>query len=311
MYAAIQPRLDVRHLQMLVAIHETGSVSDAANMLGITPSALTHRIREAERRLDLALYTHVRGRLRPTPAGEGLRQAAERLLADLDRAEAAARAVSGGVSHVVRLGIGFYTAYHWLPRFLARLSDQAPDIQIEIVADAARRPFHMLLDGGIDLAIVAGDPDGAGIEGVRLFADELVAIMAPGHRLAGRDHIVAEDLVDESYLTYSRQSMPGHEYDSLMRPANLYPRRWISVELPEAIAELVSAGFGMSILAHWAVAPHIRWGRLAHTRVTALGLPIDWYAALRQSDAADAPARTVARALADWCRDVPDAFAGS
>ncbi len=311
MYATIRPSLEVRHLRMLVAIAEAGSVSDAADALAVTPSALTHRIREAERRLGLALYSRVRGRLRPTPAGEGLRQAAERLLADLDRAEADARAVGGGVGHVVRLGIGFYTAYHWLPQFLHRLSGVAPDVQVEIVADAARRPLDMLLEGGIDVAIVSGDPTGTGVEGVRLFTDELVAIMTPGHALAGRAHIVAEDLVDEDYITYSRTAMPGHEYDRLMRPANVYPRRWASVELPEAIAELVSAGFGVSILAHWAVAPHIRWGRLAHARVTADGLPIEWYAALRAADDAAAPARAVARVLAEWCRDVPDAFAGA
>lgn len=310
MHAPARPSLDVRHLRMLVAIARAGTVSDAADMLGVTPSALTHRIREAERRLGLAIYSRIRGRLRPTPAGEGLRQAAERILANLDRAEADARVVSAGVTHVVRLGIGFYTAYHWLPRFLRHLSGAESDIQIEIVAEAARRPFDMLLDGGIDLAIVPGDPAGAGITGIRLFSDELVAVMAPDHRLAGRAYVVAEDIVDETYITYSRKTVPGHEYEGLMRPANLYPRRWVTVELPEAIAELVAAGFGISILARWAVAPHIRWGRLAHARVTADGLPVAWYAALRESDGRESPGRTVAGALADWCRETPDAFAG-
>jgi LysR family transcriptional regulator for metE and metH len=42
------PRLEVRHLQMIQAIAETGRVTEAAEMLGLTPSALSHRIREAE-----------------------------------------------------------------------------------------------------------------------------------------------------------------------------------------------------------------------------------------------------------------------
>ena len=309
MYATPRPRLEVRHLRMLVAIDEAGSVADAADLLGVSGSALTHRIREAERRLGIALYSRVKGRLRPTPAGDVLRQSATRLLTDLDRAEAVARASVGGPKHVVRLGIGFYTAYHWLPRFLKRLRHEAPDLDIEIVAGAARQPLDMLAEGGIDLAVVAGEPARSGIGGRHLFSDELVAIMAPDHRLAARPFVEAEDFGAEDYLSYSRTIMPGHEHDRLFRPAGVHPRRYITVELPEAIVELVAAGFGVSILAAWAVAPHVRFGTIASARLTADGLPIDWFAALRETDGADSPGHRLAAALAAWCGETPDAFA--
>ncbi len=309
MYATLRPRLEVRHLRMLVAIDEAGSVADAADLLGVSASALTHRIREAERRLGIALYSRVKGRLRPTPASDVLRQSAERLLTDLDRSEAVARAFSGGPKHVVRLGIGFYTAYHWLPRFLKRLHANDPDLDVEIVAGAARRPLDMLGEGGIDLAIVAGEPVQAGITGTRLFSDELVAIMAPGHRLAARPFVEAEDFVEEDYLSYSRTIMPGHEHDRLFRPAEVHPRRYITVELPEAIVELVAAGFGVSILAGWTVAPQVSFGTIASSRLTKAGLDIDWYAAFRETDGKDSPGHRLAQNLAAWCRDSPGAFA--
>ena len=97
MYASLRPRLEIRHLRMLVAIDEAGGVADAAAILGVSGSALTHRIREAERRLGIALYSRVKGRLRPTPAGDVLRQSAIRLLTDLDRSEAVARAFLRGI----------------------------------------------------------------------------------------------------------------------------------------------------------------------------------------------------------------------
>ena len=309
MYASLRPRLEVRHLRMLVAIDEAGSVADAAGLLGVSASALTHRIREAERRLGIALYSRVKGRLRPTPAGDVLRQSAARLLTDLDRSEAVARAFYSGTVHVVRLGIGFYTAYHWLPRFLKRLRQEAPDLDVEIVAGAARKPLDMLGGGDIDLAIVAGKPAQGGIKAECLFSDELVAIMAPDHRLAGKPHVVAEDFMAEDYLSYSRTIMTGHEHDRLFRPANVHPRRYITVELPEAIVELVAAGLGVSILAAWAVAPHLRFGTIASARVTVEGLGIDWYAALRDADGADSPGHRLAGVLAAWCRETPDAFA--
>ena len=288
---------------MLTAIADTGSVSEAAGLLAVTPSALSHRIREAERRLDVTLFGRFKGHMRLTPAGECICQSARRVLADLGHAEAEAIVMSRGVEHIVRIGIGFYSAYHWLPGFLGRLRELAPEMRVEVDADAARRPIATLLEGGIDMAIVPGNPESAGVAARRLFTDELVAIMAPSHRLAGRPHITARDLADEDYLSYSRETIPGHEYDRLMAPANVYPRRYVLVELPEAIVELVAAGFGISILSRWAVAPHIASGKLAHARVTAGGVRVDWYVALRVTDGADTPAPTLARMLADWCAE--------
>lgn len=297
------PLLDLRHLRMLLAIADTGSVSEAADLLAVTPSALSHRIREAERRLDVTLFGRLKGRLHLTPAGECLCQSARRALADLSRAETEAIEMSRGVEHVVRIGIGFYSAYHWLPPFLGRLAERAPEMRVEVDADAARRPIATLLEGGIDIAIVPGSQESAGVTGRRLFTDELVAIMAPSHPLAGKPHITAEDLADEDYLSYSRETIPGHEYDRLMAPANVYPRRYVLVELPEAIVELVAAGFGISILSRWAVAPHIASGKLAHARVTAEGIQVDWYADLRAADGDDTPAAALAGMLAGWCAE--------
>ena len=114
----MSPRLDIRHLQMLVEIARTGNVTRAAETIGLTQSALTHRIREAERRLGLTLYTRVGRGLRMTPAGETLAYCAERVLEELERAEHDAVEMSRGIDHVVRIGIGAYTRYHWLPAFL-------------------------------------------------------------------------------------------------------------------------------------------------------------------------------------------------
>ena len=285
---------------------EGHGVAPAADLLGITASALTHRIREAERRLGVALYDRVKGRLRPATPCVGPQ---EPLLTDLDRSETAARATIGGAEHVGRRGIGFYTAYHSLPGFLPLLRVVEPDLDIEIVASAAWRPLAILAKGGIDLAIYSGEPVHSGITGVRLFSDEQVAIMAPDHRLAGLPYLVPEDFVDEDYLSYSRTIIPGHEHDRLFSPAGVHARRYVNVELPEAIIELVAAGFGVSILAHWVVAPHANWGSVAVSRLTSEGIDIDWYGALRESYGADSPGHRLAQALAAWCGDIPSAFA--
>ena len=304
----MQPRLEVRHLQMLQAVAETGSVAQAAQLLGVTASALSHRIREAERRLDVVLFTRLGRGLRLTPAGEHLSEVGSRLLAELERAEGTVTRMGEGVRRVVRLGMGAYNSYHWLPAFLRAYRRAAPDTEIDVIANAARRPLQSLLEGEIDVAILAEAVLPPGLQAIPLFEDEIVAVVPPGHRLAGRDHVVPEDFVDEALMTYSLTPAPGHEGERFWRPSRIWPRRATRVELVEAIVELIKAGFGTALLARWAMAPHLRDGSIEAVRVGAHGLSIRWSAVVRLADAAGSPAPALAESLAAWCAEIPDAF---
>ena len=81
------PKLDIKHLTMLRAIAETGSITAAANQLGVTQSALSHRLREAERRLDLPLLLRQPGQTTLSPEGLRLRALADQIVEDLAQLE--------------------------------------------------------------------------------------------------------------------------------------------------------------------------------------------------------------------------------
>lgn len=289
---------------MIAVLADTPRVTDAAEKLGITPSALSHRIREAERRLEVPLFMRVHKRLQATPAVDYLAQVARRLLADQLRAEDDVRKMARGVRHVVRLAVESYTAYHWLPAFLRRLREAEPDFGIEVVAAASRDTLSSLHERGVDLIIVSGEFNRAGVDLLPLFDDQLCFIMPPGHRLAGKPVIVGEDIVGEDFITYTRVPEPDREYARLFRPSNSYPN-WIeTVEVPEAIVEMVAAGLGTSVLAGWAVAGAVASGRVVAAQVGTDGISIPWYAATRAGDSVeDGRNRRVMELLAHWCAE--------
>ena len=297
------PRLDLRHYQMIATLAQTPRVTDAAGRLGITPSALSHRIREAERRLGTPLFDRSHKRLRMTAAAEHLTQVAEQLLADLARAEQDAQRMGQGVRQVVRLAVESYSSYHWLPNFLRHLKIKHPDVGIQVVAGAAKNPIKSLVDHTIDLVIVSGEVAGRRLESLHLFEDELLFIAPPDHRLAGRSHIVGSDIVGEDFITYTRTPEPDREYAKLFRPNGAYPNWTETVELPEAIVEMVAAGLGTSVLAGWAVRGAIMSGRIIGLSVGPDGVFASWYAVVRPDDAPeDREIRAVARTLAAWCQ---------
>jgi LysR family transcriptional regulator for metE and metH len=275
-------------------------VAEAAELLGVTPSALSHRIREAERRLDVQLFTRLGRRLRLTPAGELLHQAATRLLDELEQVETVAQKMAYGIEDVVRLGVATYSSYHWLPAFLSELYKTAPQIEVEVVANAVQQPLAALHEGDIDLAIVPDALIPPGMPSTPLFDDELVAIMAPDHRLAAKRVVEAVDFREHDVLTYSFTNLPGHEFDLFWRPAGVTPRRIIRVELVEAIVDLVKADLGLAIVQRWAIAPHLDAGTLASRRLTADGIRIAWSVVRRATAGDDGAAARVAEALAAW-----------
>ena len=295
--------LDIKHLQMLTALSGSQRVTDAAEELRITPSALSHRISEVERRLDMPLFVRVNRRLRPTPAAEYLTQVAFRILTDLSRAEDDVRKMSQGVRHVVRLAVESYSAYHWLPSFMRYLSNTDPEIGIEVVAAASRNTLTCLHERSVDMIIISGQINGPGIKLIRLFDDELCFIMPPTHRLASKTYIEGSDIIGEDFITYTRVPEPDREYELLFRPSNSYPN-WVEiVEVPEAIVEMVAAGLGTSVLAGWAVADAIKSGRVVGAKVGKQGIKVPWFVATRAGNSIESRRYLqVAKLLAKWSR---------
>ena len=278
--------LDIRSLRLIVAIADTGGVTSAAKRLYLTQSALSHRLRNIEKRLGVALFLRVNRRLVMTEAGERLLATARKVLAELDVVE---RELSTGDYEAgrgrIRLVTECYTCYHWLPPVMAGVRRRWPKVDLEIVPDATSAPLGALRAGAVDVAIVHRHEEAGGIRYVPLFEDELMAIMAPGHELAGREYVAPEDFASQQLLIYATANGESTLQREVLRPHGIEPRSITRLQLTEAIVELVKAGMGIAALARWAVAPHVAAGQLVAIPITSRGLRRHWSAALL----ADAP----------------------
>lgn len=282
-------QLDVRLLRLVAAIVDAGGVTRAAGRLHLTQSAVSHQLADAEARLGAPLFLRAGRRMVPTPAGERVLAAARRVLGELGAAEDDVRAaMAGGAAGLLRLTTECYTCYHWLPPVLATFRARWPRVEVRLAPEATRRPLAALGAGEVDVAIVSrpltDSPDPAPPRGVAvtpLFDDELVAVIAPGHPLAARPFARAEDFAGEQVLLYNVRDDESTLLHEVLRPAGVRPAAVLRVELTEAVVELVKAGLGVSVLARWAVAPHLAAGTLAAVPLTVAGYHRRWSAATR------------------------------
>lgn len=293
-------RLDIKHWQMLEAVARYGSLGNAANAIGVTQSALSHRLAEAERRLGSAIFERDGRKLKVTPAGQGLLQVAQAVLPELARAEQDFERTAANVSYLVRIGVAAYSAYHWVPGFLKSLPMRREKLQIDFVAAATRDAENTLLSGTTDLLISPVRIDNPAFTCRPLIEDELVLITHPQHHLAEKPYIDAGDLVDEDYLTYSLDALPGFEYERVIRPAGIRLHHIQMVEMTDAIVEMIAVDLGVSILSRWALNRPLNQGQVVAVPVTPNHLPLTWYVIERKSDAKSTAIQATKDALLRW-----------
>jgi LysR family transcriptional regulator, regulator for metE and metH len=290
--------LEIRHLRLVAAVAEHGSLTRAGRELNLTQSALSHQLLDLEGRLRTQLFLRMGKRMVPTVAGLRLLEAARQTLPTLLATEESLRRLASGRESVLRLSTECYTCYHWLPGALERFREQFSRVEVQVVAEVTRDPIPALLDGRIDLAIVYSDERDERLEYHPLFADELCVILPSAHRLAGRAYVRAEDFAAENVVMYALNERDSTLFQKVLVPAGVRPARVTSIQLTEGIVELVKAGHGVAVLARWAVAPHLESGALKAVRLTREGFHRQWAAATVRQPSPPAYLRAFAELLA-------------
>jgi LysR family transcriptional regulator for metE and metH len=277
--------LELRHLKLIEAIAEEGSVTKAGSRLYLTQSALSHQLRDAEEKLGTPLFARINKRMLLTPAGERLLLTAQKVLGEIRRAEEDVRQIALNREGVLRVSTECYTCYHWLPSILSAFNSRFPRIEVQIVVDATDDPQQAILEGKVDVVLSMSPMKNNKLTSRPLFRDELVVIMSKNHRLSSKSYIKAEDFRDEHLLTYSG---PEDHYaiDHVLIPAGVSPARVSSMRLTEAIVEMAKAGAGIAVMARWAMQPQIDAGVITALPLTRGGLFRRWSAITLKNRAA-------------------------
>ena len=272
--------LEIRHLKLVKAIVEEGSMSNAIAKLHLTPSALSHQLREAELQIGTKIFHRINKKLLLTDVGEKILASANAILNEMDKIEDEVKQIIKGETGTIRISTECYTSYHWLPGVLKKFNTNFPNIIVKIVFEATHKPIQKLLQGEIDLAITSDPINNNNIEYIELFRDEMVALVSESHAWNEKEFVVAEDFTTENLIIHSEPLDTVTIYQKVLAPASVKPRNLTLLPLTEASVEMVKADMGIMVMAKWALKPYLNSECLRTIRVTPEGLYRQHFAAM-------------------------------
>jgi DNA-binding transcriptional LysR family regulator len=231
------------YLGTFVLVAESGSMSEAARRLEITPAAVAHQLRLLEREMGTRLLTRAGRTVVPTEAGHRLAGRASAVLRDLRNIKAAVN--EDAATGELRLG-AINTALHsLLPEVLAGFVKLFPDARVDIRSALSGELYDAVLRGELDAAVCL-HPSFVlpkTVSWVQL-AEEPLVVMAPA-RWGQRDaHAL---LREEPLIRYNRHLGGGKQADAYLRKAGIVPRERFELSSLPAIAMLVDRGLGVSL----------------------------------------------------------------
>ena len=273
---------ETRHLELLVALLEEGSLNAAAQRLHVTPSALSQQLRELEQRIGGPLFERRWRRLFATSAGRRLTEGAKSVLAELERVERDTRTLLAGGA-TLRIVMACQESYRWLPDVLSAYAAEEPNVDVSIVAEAAADPGQWLLTGKLDVALVAGKPSrDRRLKAKRLLRDELVAVVGRRHPWAGARSIPPRAFADEQLFTDEESLSKDAPLGRFLADSAIRPRKVTIVPMIGSVAlDLVRADLGVTVMPRWTVSPLASRDRLALVRLGARGLWLEWSVIVR------------------------------
>nr|WP_295932183.1 LysR family transcriptional regulator [uncultured Dyadobacter sp.] len=254
--------LTLQHLYIIEKVISEGSVTRAAEKLNLSQSALSHQIRDLEASSGLKLFNRIGKKLVLSEAGQRIVSSSEKVLPVIRELEAELKEMRHGRKQTIRISTECYTCYHWLPRLLTDFHREFPDIDIQIVAEATRRPMEFLESGKLELAIVNGMAGNGNLHYEPLFEDRLIVLLSDTHPLAVRNTpLEFQDLHTETLIAFQTGKSGNLLSNELMN--SLSPQKIIHIPITEAIVEMVRFGMGVTIMAEWAARQYLGTSGLA------------------------------------------------
>lgn len=249
--------MEIRQLEALVGIADHGTFSNAADVLGTVQSNISTRIARLEAELATELVDRATGSI--TESGAIVVDRARRILNELAAIASDVAELNADIYGKVTLGM-IGTAGRWIvPLLLEAKRTTYPRIALHIVEGTNSTIEPQLVNGQLDLAVLAWPVHAQELTESDLFSEDLVVLVDRHHELASLTGPVTLKQLESYELMLPLTGTPiRREIDDACRAQGVHLQPLIEVDGLRTIASMTFDGHGPAILPATMLSPHLR-----------------------------------------------------
>jgi DNA-binding transcriptional LysR family regulator len=259
--------MDLRQLEVIRAIAETGSFTAAGEKLHVSQSAISRQVLLLEEELGEPVFHRVGRRVRITQAGDALLQLSHRVFQDLQDTIAGISDRQESLKGTLRLVGGMTVCLYVFPAVLAEIRRNHPDLELKITAGSGEKCIAQLRAGTADLGLLTLPVDSPDLVAVPVLEEELLLVGDAKHPLARRKKIAPADLAGQPFVLFESGSNSRRVVDEFFVTERIDPRIVMETENVEILKAMVRTGLGITIAPYLAVAADVAHRRLFCSRI--------------------------------------------
>jgi DNA-binding transcriptional LysR family regulator len=238
----------LRELEVFDAVLRCGSVTRAAELLGVSQPAISKLLRSLEIETDLRLFDRIHRRLTPTPEARRLHEEVVRLFASARRVTELAHEIRTSGHGELRVAALPILGLCFLPRLLAKLRVQHPGLKVSLSMESSKEVRETLLNRAADVGFTLPLADQAPLIHGWTILVPAVVVLPLRHRLAKTPRISPRDLDGENFISLGRTYRMRHLVDALFDGEKVSRHLEIETQNSSVACELAALGAGITVV---------------------------------------------------------------
>jgi DNA-binding transcriptional LysR family regulator len=255
--------VDLRQLEMAIAVADNASFTRASQQLYVAQSAISRKIKLLEEELGEPIFKRVNKKVYVTPAGQTLLRYARRIFLDMRNAKLEISEIAHLERGQLRVGAGMLACTYILPPVLEKFKALHPRIELEVITAPTDALLSKLNDNLIELGVFTLPIKHTDLQVIPLITEEMVVVTSLKHPvLSQKSKMNAEELQDYPLILFPKEARTRNVLDQFFHDVGIAPRIVMEAENVALIKPLVKIDLGISIIPLRSVSEELQRGEL-------------------------------------------------
>lgn len=240
--------MQIESLKLFCDLAETKSFTKAAQINGVTQSAVSQQISSLETKFAATLIERSKKKFTLTKEGETLYKYSNQIAQSYDELRHKIQEIQNVVTGAIKVVTIYSIGLHELPPYLKKFLKKHPTVNVSVEYRRATQLYEDIISGMADIGLVAYPQKDPRLQVTSLAEDMLVLICHPEHPLAQKPRVKLSEIVSHKFIAFEPDIPTRRAIDKILRDRNVEVDHAMEFDNIETVKRAVEIDAGISIV---------------------------------------------------------------